>query len=1099
MTPGSHPFESLDEALRGIAVHPRADSLERLRNGGISSAVESTVADATAETLIIVDQLEELFSHASSTDAAAFLDALVDAATDRHSHIKVIATLRADFYDQPLRHGSFGELLRLGTEVITPMNAQELERAITAPAAEVGVSFEPGLVASIMADMAGHPNALPLLQYALTELFEQRRGRLIGVDVYREIGGISAALARRAESLYGDLGEDERVAVHQAFLRLVSIDESSADTRRRALLSELTDVAGPAVSAPLESFGRHRLLSFDRDPLTRSPSVEIAHEALLGEWSRLQHWIDDAHSDLVAQRRLAQAAQEWSDRDRHDDFLLSGARLSRHAGWLVRPPVRLTTLEHDYLAASHGASQTELRVERDRVRRLRRLVAGVGTALVLALVAGGVAFAARQQATEEAARADAAAEDAELATLVSRAAAARVDDPELGLLLALEAHERRPGPATEQAVLSALSGAALGGRIASWMPLVDDCVGIGVVRRGLGGVNEIATVDGRMVARDLVTGEIRDAGPPPGACAVGYRTDSEGAAVRGDGSLIWLGADFEVELAFDTPTFPTVETPDRVAVVTFAGDTNTISVLDRATGDQLGPPHTSGFLSGDALSADGELMAFAFSESNTRDDGTLLVVESDTGAAVSELAVPDAPTAIAFDPDTGDLVAALRGGAAIRVDARTGEIGARLDTDKVVGHVAVGFHPDGRLILVARDSITVVDVTSGEQRLSVELQSVAAAIVTDDGLVITSTDQGRHDVYDIDRNALVEQEWQADGSSAVAALDGAATIVSRTGDLVEIVDLATGERAATDLRFGDGTPFDPRAMWAEPDGAWAVNEELVLGRWVGDEMVDRIDLGSDSDVGWFPYGNLPSGTRFGSRYAVLGARSDPSGRIGDQATEAILVELTRGDPAVVMRVETDGFWAHPTAERGMIVADRSGALRTYDATGAEVDEPIATGAEPYAMTMSADGTILAMGSLGGGQAFEESTIVVVAMASGETHTVPVEGLVSTLGITDDGGQIVLAMFDGTVRLYDVEQRDVPTIVYDGSGAFTSQPGWYDAETGTMWIHSDGKLLQIPMRAERWIERACSIVSRQLTPVEWDLLVPGDEPVRAACP
>ena len=146
--------------------------------------------------MIVVDQLEELFSHTSPADANAFMTALADTASDRHSGVKVIATLRADFYDHPLRHTEFGELVRLGTEVITPMNAEELERAITAPAAEVGVSFEPGLVAVIASDMAGQPTALPLMQYALTELFERRSESTVTTAAYRELGGVSAALAR---------------------------------------------------------------------------------------------------------------------------------------------------------------------------------------------------------------------------------------------------------------------------------------------------------------------------------------------------------------------------------------------------------------------------------------------------------------------------------------------------------------------------------------------------------------------------------------------------------------------------------------------------------------------------------------------------------------------------------------------------------------------------------------------------------------------------------------------------------------------------------------------------------------------------------------
>ncbi len=302
MTPGNHPFEALDDALRSVAVRPPSNLLEQLTTGGLAGAVRSLTADPSTQTVIVVDQFEELFSHASPHDADAFMHALAEVVNDRASGIKIVITLRADFYDHPLRQETFGELLRVGTEVITPMNAQELERAITAPAGELGVSFEPGLVALITADMVGQSTALPLLQYALTELFDRRSGRVITIEAYRQVGGISAALARRADALYEGLDDDQRAALRHVFLRIVTLEEGSADTRRRALVGELTDVAGEDVSRVVEHFGRHRLLSFDRDPVTRSPTVEIAHEALLSEWSRLTHWIDDVRVDVQAQR-----------------------------------------------------------------------------------------------------------------------------------------------------------------------------------------------------------------------------------------------------------------------------------------------------------------------------------------------------------------------------------------------------------------------------------------------------------------------------------------------------------------------------------------------------------------------------------------------------------------------------------------------------------------------------------------------------------------------------------------------------------------------------------------------------------------------------
>ena len=202
----------------------------------------------------------------------------------------------------------------------------------------------------------------------------------------------------------------------------------------------------------------------------------------------------------------------------------------------------------------------------------------------------------------------------------------------------------------------------------------------------------------------------------------------------------------------------------------------------------------------------------------------------------------------------------------------------------------------------------------------------------------------------------------------------------------------------------------------------------------------------------------------------------------------------RGYPTVVLRIDdVDGYWVHPTADGGMVVIDFNGVLHTYDGTGQSVGEPIDTGSEePYGVTLSQDGSTLAMGSLG------LSTVIVIDSASGEVHGVPVGGLVSTLGITPDGAQLMLAMFDGSVRLSVVAERRVPTVVRDGTGAFSSAPGWDDDDTSSMWIHFGGQLLSISLDPGRWVESACEIVGRDLTEEEWDRLVPGDEPLRSVC-
>ena len=78
----------------------------------------------------------------------------------------------------------------------------------------------------------------------------------------------------------------------------------------------------------IDTYGRTRLLTFDRDAATRTPTVEVAHEALLREWGRLRAWLDASRADVLMQRLLAAAVGEWSAAGRDPSYLLSGGRLA---------------------------------------------------------------------------------------------------------------------------------------------------------------------------------------------------------------------------------------------------------------------------------------------------------------------------------------------------------------------------------------------------------------------------------------------------------------------------------------------------------------------------------------------------------------------------------------------------------------------------------------------------------------------------------------------------------------------------------------------------------------------------------------------------
>ena len=242
-----------------------------------------------------------------------------------------------------------------------PLSAEELERAISGPAKRVDVSLEPGLVAAMLADVAEEPGALPLMEYALTELFERRDGRTLFLEAYRQIGGVSGALGRRAEELYAELDDGGKEAARQLFLRLVALGEGTEDTRRRVPRAEVAslDVDQQAMATVLDAFGASRQLSFDRDARTGAPTIELAHEAMLTAWPRLHRWIDAAREDLRTERRLA---------DRR-------GRMDRGRSGAVVPPRRLPARAGRDLGDASPVSRsrprsantsTASRAERDR-------------------------------------------------------------------------------------------------------------------------------------------------------------------------------------------------------------------------------------------------------------------------------------------------------------------------------------------------------------------------------------------------------------------------------------------------------------------------------------------------------------------------------------------------------------------------------------------------------------------------------------------------------------------------------------------------------------------------------------------------------------
>ena len=504
MIPGSHPFDELEIGLLRVAMHASPSLKEPLRRDerGLLRAARLALPSDRSELLLVIDQFEEVFTLVDDkAEARQFLESLYTAVTDPRSPVRVVITLRADFFDRPLLNPDLSRLVQDRTEVVIPLAVDELERAIRAPAERVGVTVEPGLVTAIIADMVEQPGALPLFQYALTELFEQRSKDRLALEGYQAIGGVQGVLERRAEETFAGLSATGQAAARQMFLRLVTLGEGVEDTRRRVLLSELEAVTLKALPPSLdftsqvseratvhtaayagaffeamEAFGKARLLSFDRDPLTRSPTVEITHEALLREWHRLREWLDESRADLRLQRALGNAAAEWLRAGRDPSFLLHGARLSQFESWAEETDLGLTGEERAYLEASlaereaqriaeEARKQREAFIERRARNFLRILVVVLLLATAGSLFLTGLARLAQTLATSR-----------ELAVQAIN----KLDtDPELSILLSLQAlrtaYTREAEDALHRAVQDSrvrmtLTGHADGARTVEFSP-----------------------------------------------------------------------------------------------------------------------------------------------------------------------------------------------------------------------------------------------------------------------------------------------------------------------------------------------------------------------------------------------------------------------------------------------------------------------------------------------------------------------------------------------------------------------------------------------------------------------------------------------------
>jgi hypothetical protein len=290
--------------------------------------------------------------------------------------------------------------LTQGLFFLSPPNRDGLRDALLQPAEMAGYQFEePAMVESMLDHLEHTPGALPLLQFAASQLWEtrDRQRRVLTGDSYRRIGGIAGALAGHADAVVSELAAREQTLVRAIFLRLVTPER----TRAIVPVSELFDLSRDhsEVHRILDRLVKSRLLvgqtTTGADGTTFGGSVEIVHESLVQGWPRLRRWLDESQDDVAFLEQLRNATKQWQQRGYAKDLLWRGEAVHEAKLWHSRYRGELPELQRAYLDAVFALSVRA-------TRRKRLAVIAVMGSLSALVIAAGVALYLIRDAQREA-------------------------------------------------------------------------------------------------------------------------------------------------------------------------------------------------------------------------------------------------------------------------------------------------------------------------------------------------------------------------------------------------------------------------------------------------------------------------------------------------------------------------------------------------------------------------------------------------------------------------------------------------------------------------------------------------------------------------
>lgn len=1093
--PGAQPFHALAAAIvaeqmpeetaetQRQAARQLADDLQQ-KKAELIPLLQSVLAQykPAKRLLIVSDQFEEIYTLCADADTRrTFLDLLLEAldvAQFRQLTLfSFVLTLRTDFLSQALTYRPFADALQNADMKLGPMTRRELSHAIANPARRYGLLFESGLVARILDDVGDEPGNLPLLQFALTELWDNAREGYLTHEGYDKIGGVEGALARYADREFELLTPAEQQQARQVFIQMVRPGEGTEDTRRLAERSEL----GESNWQLVQKLADARLVVTSLAP-NGQETVEVVHEALIRGWRQLRAWMEEDRAFRAWQERLRAALRQWQMSHLDSDALLRGALLAEAEGWLGERKAFLSREEQFFIDESLKLRTEEQqaleqeRLERQQAaaqarfaRRLGWLSAALVATIVLLMIFAftavnnnriaqsnaataqaneGTAVALRQasefsQATSMAAEATARA-DADLRATAEFVADQEREEAEVNAQVAINARET--------AVFSA-DGLATAVFVAQQNAQEAENQSLLVAARELAGIaTDQLNSDpqlGLLLSLEAVNlTQSANLPAPESAEEALFRAMQTSQLQR----ILTGHTDGINDVAFS---------PDGRLLATVSQDTD-IKLWDIATGQAIGTLtlHAQP-INAVAFSPDGRILATG------GDDGFIILWNVETQQLITPLNGQDgAVNDLVFHPNGEHLLAGYANSA-----MRLWDIANRRSDQRLVGHDgsinAVTVNSDGsRFASAGSDGrIIVWNGAAGSSRFSIEPFSgpdslpIAINALTfspDDGRLLAANNNGTATVWDANDASLIfritahatqleDVVYNPDGSLfATAGRDGTAKVWNaETGQALYTLSGHTGSVTAVTFH-----PTEPQIVTASDDSTarlWNSTTGLsptilsghtaaILsiafsadGRFLAsagaDETARIWNTEDGSQVNIFAdHNNVVNDVAFHPDGSLLATVSDDqNARLWDIASNSIQLPVMNHPSPV------NGIAFNPEGTVLATVSD-DGFLRFWNPVSKDLVTRLPYSAGLTKVSFSPDGSLVAAGSMDG-------AAVVWNVVTNELVQVLLghEGAVNDIAFSGDSRWLATAGNDSTARLWDIGTGEMLRIFSGHSG------------------------------------------------------------------